>query len=390
MLIETGLLSPNKAARSGEEGSRDRSRAPVPSAPALAIVIPTLNERANIPLLVQRLADVLVDVRWEVIFVDDDSIDGTMEAIRILSRSDFRIRGIRRISRRGLSGAALEGILSTSAEFVAVMDADLQHDETQLVRMLPYLIRGEADVVVASRYLKSGNASLGLSKGRQLASGLAIQVAQFAFKIPLSDPMSGFFMLRRDIVEEMARELSPQGFKILVDILTSTRRPLRVGEIPIVFGPRLHGESKLDFRAALDYAGLVVAKLSGGFLSVRFLMFGLVGGSGLFIHLTILGTLLAGHIGFPEAQSAAMLCAMTSNYSLNNTLTYRDRRRRGWRFVTGLASFAVLCSVGMVAGVGLSTVLYQENTQWWVAGIAGALTAAIWNYSTTSTVTWPS
>jgi dolichol-phosphate mannosyltransferase len=359
-------------------------------APEVAIVIPTLNERANVSILVQRLACALEGVAWEAIFVDDDSVDGTIDEIRRIAQRDTRIRGIRRISRRGLAGASLEGMLSTSAEFIVVMDADLQHDETRITEMLSMLRNGEADVVVGSRYLTSGGAGSGLSNVRKRGSRTANRLAQLVLRRPMSDPMSGFFMLRRDVVEGVAGKLSHRGFKILLDLIASSPPSLVIREVPFVFKPRLHGESKLDSAVVLDYVGLLVFKASGGFLSTRFLMFGLVGGSGVLVNLGVLATLLARHIGFAEAQTFAMLTAMVSNYSLNNALTYRDRRRRGWRFLTGLASFTALCSLGILAGVGVSTLLYQAAEPWWLAGIAGAMMGAMWNYVATSAITWPS
>jgi dolichol-phosphate mannosyltransferase len=359
------------------------------NAPELAIVIPTLNERANISVLVQRLVRALNGISWEAIFVDDDSADGTIDEVRRIAGRDARIRGIRRISRRGLAGAALEGMLSTSAEFIAVMDGDLQHDETRIAEMLSLLRKGDADVVVASRYCEAGTEVSGLSQMRQFGSGLATRLAQALLKTKLSDPMSGFFMLRRDVVDRVAQKLSPQGFKILLDVLASSPNQLRTREIPFSFRPRLHGESKLDSAVALEYLGLLVSRASGGFLSIRFLMFGLVGCSGVVVNLAVLAVLLARHIGFAEAQTAAILTAMTSNYLLNNAFTYRDRRLHGWRFLTGLVSFALLCSLGVIAAVGVSTLLYQAGTSWWLAGIAGAAMGAVWNYVASTAITWP-
>ncbi len=384
LLLTAGLLTDRPPAPGSTDNSADSVRGP-----RLAVVIPTLNERANVAILVRKLRDALSGYDWEAIFVDEDSTDGTMDAVRALARSDPRIRGIRRVGRRGLSGAAIEGILSTSAEFVAVMDADLQHDETCLLPMLARLEAGEADVVVASRYTEGGDAEGGLSRPRQLASRLATQLAKFACQTPLSDPMSGFFMLKREIVEGVARKLSPKGFKILLDVLSSSDRPLRVHEVAMAMRPRLHGDSKLDMRVTFEYLALVASKWSGGLLSERFLMFGLVGSTGLVVHLALLRTLLLLHIGFPVAQSAGMVGAMTSNYLLNNAFTYRDRRQKGWRLLTGLLSFYALCSIGAVAGVALSTQLYQQtNSNWWLAGIAGAAIAAIWNFATTAALTW--
>jgi len=357
--------------------------------PELAIVIPTLNERANVSVLVQQLARALNGISWEAIFVDDDSADGTIDEVRRIAGRDARIRGIRRISRRGLAGAALEGMLSTSAEFIVVMDGDLQHDETRIAEMLSLLQKGDADVVVASRYCEAGTEVSGLSQMRQFGSGFATRLAQMLLKTKLSDPLSGFFMLRRDVLDRAAHKLSPQGFKILLDVLASSPSPLRIREMPFSFRPRLHGESKLDSAVVLEYLGLLVSKASGGLLSIRFLMFGLVGCTGVVVNLAVLGVLLARHIGFAEAQTAAILTAMTSNYSLNNAFTYRDRRLHGWRFLTGLVSFALLCSLGVIAAVGVSTLLYQTGASWWLAGIAGAAIGALWNYVASSAITWP-
>jgi dolichol-phosphate mannosyltransferase len=354
----------------------------------LTIVIPTLNERANIGLLVSRLQQSLRQIDWEVVFVDDDSKDGTIAAVRDIAGGDHRVRGIRRIARRGLAGACLEGILSSSAPFVAVMDGDLQHDETCLPAMFEIVRRGEADLVIASRYENAGSADKGLTRLRSSGSRLATRLARLLLKTPINDPMSGFFMLRRDIVDAVAPRLSRQGFKILLDIVASSSEALRIREIPYVFGPRLHGQSKLDSLVVLDYAGLLVAKASGDLISTRFMAFGLVGSAGVVVHLCVLHALLPYGMPFVLAQTGAMFTAMIFNYTLNNTFTYRDQRRRGWRFLTGFAMFAALCSFGVMAGVGVSTLLYTSPSRWWAAGLAAAAVGAAWNYITNSAVTW--
>ncbi|MEF0862785.1 glycosyltransferase [Rhizobium paranaense] len=335
-----------------------------------------------------RLRQALAGISWEVVFVDDDSKDGTIDFIRRLALRDHRICGIRRIGRRGLAGACMEGILSSSAPIVAVMDADLQHDERRLAEMLAILKSGEADLVVATRFDDGGGANGGLSRIRHLGSRLAIRLAQILLGVVLTDPMSGFFMTRREIVERVAPRLSQHGFKILLDIVASSPAAIRTEEVPFTFPPRLHGESKLDASVVTEYLGLVVAKASGDLISARFLLFGLVGFCGVIVHLTVLYLLLRQELSFVVAQTGAMLGAMLFNFTLNNALTYRDRRRRGWRFVTGLILFASLCSVGVIAGVGVSAALYQDSPQWWLDGIAGALVGALWNYVTNSAITW--
>lgn len=354
----------------------------------LTIVVPTLNERANISLLVARLHECLRGIDWEVVFVDDDSTDGTIAAVRDIAARDCRVRGIRRIGRRGLAGACLEGALSSSAPVVAVMDGDLQHDETRLCAMLEIMRGGETDIVIASRYENAEGAGSGLTRLRSSGSRLATRLARLLLKTPINDPMSGFFMLRRDIVEAVAPRLSQQGFKILLDIVASSPEILRIREISYVFGTRLHGQSKLDSTVVAEYLGLLIAKASGDLISTRFLAFGLVGSAGVVVHLFVLRALLPDGLPFAAAQSAAMFTAMAFNYTLNNAFTYRDKRRRGWRFLTGYIMFAALCSFGVVAGVGVSALLYTSPSRWWAAGLAAAAVGSAWNYITNSAITW--
>src|SRR5262245_39194339 len=252
--------------------------------PELSVVVPTFNERDNVTVLYRRLEATLAGISWEVVFVDDNSPDGTWEVVRGLAQRDPRVRCIRRIGRRGLSGACIEGILAASAPYAAVIDADLQHDETQLPKMLALLQSGQAELVVGSRYIEGGSAD-SFNKQRAGASALATEVAKRVLGVKVADPMSGFFMIRRDRFEELAPQLSTQGFKILLDIIASAQGKLRAIEIPYTFGSRQHGESKLDSMVALDFLGLVLAKLTHDVVSLRFLLFAMVGGTGVVVHL---------------------------------------------------------------------------------------------------------
>lgn len=355
----------------------------------VSVVLPTYNERENIPELLRRLDAALGQVRWEVIIVDDNSPDGTADLARDIAATDPRVRVIRRIGRRGLSGACVEGMLASSAKYVAVMDADLQHDETLLPRMYEILSGGEADLVVASRHAEGGNVGSGLSRIRAWGSGFANSLARTFLHVRLSDPMSGFFMIRREEVERLAPKLSAQGFKILLDLVASARGSLRVKELPFVFRERLHGESKLDTLVALDYLGLLVAKFFGDIVSVRFLMFGMVGASGVIVHLAALKLVLDGlGLMFIASQTVATFVAMTWNFFLNNRLTYRDRRLRGLSIIRGLLTFYAVCSVGVLANVGVANLIYENDAVWFVAGAAGAAMGAVWNYAASSVLTW--
>src|ERR1700692_2000087 len=358
------------------------------SMPQLAVIVPTFNERDNVTTLFRRLETALTGVAFEVIFVDDNSPDGTWDAVRTVSREDARVRCIRRIGRRGLSGACIEGILASSAPCAAVIDADLQHDETQLPKMLALLEAGEADLVVGSRYIEGGSAE-SFNKQRAGASALATEVAKQVLRVKIKDPMSGFFMIRRDRFEGLAPQLSTQGFKILLDIVATARGSLRIVEIPYSFGSRLHGESKLDSMVALDFLGLVLAKLTHDVVSLRFLMFATVGSIGLFVHLAALYIALrAFDLPFAEAQACGALSAMTSNFIMNNFLTYRDQRLKGVAILRGLLLFYLVCSVGLLANVSVAISVYDQEPIWWLAGAAGALMGVVWNYAMSGLFVW--
>jgi dolichol-phosphate mannosyltransferase len=356
--------------------------------PQLSVIVPTFNERDNVTTLFRRLETALAGIAWEVVFVDDNSPDATWDVVRGLARQDCRVRCIRRIGRRGLSGACIEGILACSAPYAAVIDADLQHDETQLAKMLGLLQAGAADLVVGSRYIEGGSAD-SFDRQRAGASQLATEVAKRVLRVKIKDPMSGFFMIRRDRFEQLAPQLSTQGFKILLDIVATARGELRVVEVPFTFGSRLHGESKLDSMVALDFLGLVLAKLTRDVVSLRFLMFAMVGSLGLLVHLAALyAALKLIHLPFAESQACGAISAMTSNFILNNFLTYRDQRLKGLAILRGLLLFYLVCSVGLLANVGVAFSVYDQEPIWWLAGAAGALMGVVWNYAMSGLFVW--
>jgi dolichol-phosphate mannosyltransferase len=352
----------------------------------LAVVVPSFNERDNIEPLIERLEAALAGIEWEVVYVDDDSPDGTNAKIRAIAQTNRRVRCLHRVGRRGLSTAVIEGVLATSAPYVAVIDADLQHDETLLPRMLETIKADGLDIVVGSRYVPGGG--LGdLDKNRQAISGFATRLARLIISAELSDPMSGFFMVTRPAFERAMRRLSGQGFKILLDLFASTPAPYRFKELPFTFRQRLHGESKLDSLVVWEYLMLLLDKLVGRVLPIRFVLFATVGASGVLVHLATLRTGLA-LTSFPIAQAVATIVAMTTNFTLNNLLTYRDKRLKGRRFATGLLSFYAVCGVGAVANVGIASAAFQQHYAWWVSGLAGAMVSVVWNYTVSAIFTW--
>lgn len=362
---------------------------PARGAAELTVVVPCFNERPNVAPLVAKLHAALAGIAWEVVFVDDNSPDGTAAEVRRLAQTDPQVRCIRRIGRRGLSSAVVEGALSSSAAFIAVMDGDLQHDETRLPVMLEALRGGGYDLAVASRHVAGGDAGGLANRWRHTLSNAGTELAQRFLPVRLSDPMSGFFMLPRMLFEALAPALTAQGFKILLDLVLSAGRPLRVIEIPAEFRKRVAGESKLDVLVLTQFVGLLVDKTLGGLLPLRFLSFAAVGvlGVGVNVMLLIAGREALG-LGFATAQTIATVIAMVFNFQLNNQITYRDQRLRGPLLWRGLLLFMVVCGFGAVANIGIARVLYDTHTYWTLAGTIGAVIGVVWNYAVSATLVW--
>jgi dolichol-phosphate mannosyltransferase len=366
--------------------ARPRVRALAAHRIELTVVVPAFNERDNVDLLVERLEAALGDLEWEVLYVDDDSPDGTSAKIRELSQTNPRVRCVQRIGRRGLSTAVIEGMLASSAPHIAVIDADLQHDETVLPGMLAMLKADNLDIVVGSRYTAGG--SIGeWNRGRAAMSSFATRLARTVVTAELSDPMSGFFVMTRPAFERAVRRLSGQGFKILLDLFASTPTPYRFREVPYQFRDRVCGESKLDGLVVWEYLMLLVDKTVGRWIPPRFVLFAAVGSCGLLIHLGTLRAMLLG-FAFPVAQATATSVAMVCNFTINNALTYRDKRLRGARFVTGLITFCAICGIGAIANVRLASAAFEQHYDWWLSGLAGAAASVVWNYAVTSMFTW--
>jgi len=364
-------------------GTRSKLRGPL-----LSIVIPTYRERDNLRPLIDELAEVLAGVDWEAIIVDDDSPDGTAQVARQLANERSCVRSIQRIGRRGLASACIEGMLASSAPYLAVMDGDRQHDPSILPKMLALLQQSDTELVVGSRYVGGGGVGE-WSLARRGISRFATLVGRAVVPAGLHDPMSGFFVVRRSLFENVVHDLSGLGFKILLDIVATAKAPVVLEEVPFVFRARVAGASKLDSLVAWEYAMLLADKLFGRYVPVRFLAFAAIGGLGVFVHLSVLELAYrVERVEFVTAQAIAVGVSMVFNYTVNNLLTYRDRRRRGLRWLTGLVSFAAACSVGAAANVGVAAFLFSRRTEWVIAAVAGVLVGAVWNYAVTSVYTW--
>ena len=361
---------------------------PTPATPLqLAVIIPVLNEAANIAPLIERIEAALCGIVWEIIIVDDNSPDGTSDVARAQARNDPRVRIVQRIGRRGLSSAVIEGMLASGAPIFAVIDGDLQHDEAILPKMYRAVTQGGNDLAVGTRYVEGGSTG-DWNASREKMSRFATGLARRLLKAEMSDPMSGFFTIRREAMVAALPHLSSVGFKILMDLVASSPTPLKIAELPYTFRNRIHGESKFDARVAQEFAILLLEKLFGHFLPIRFLMFAMVGSLGLLVHLTILGSGITLGLAFQLAQSIAVVIAMTGNFFLNNSLTFRDMRLRGPALWRGLISFYLVGLVGAIGNVGVGAVVYRLEGVWWLAGLAGVAVGVVWNYAASSVVTW--
>lgn len=354
--------------------------------PELTVVVPAYRERENVLPLLSALEKALQGHDWEAIFVVDDALDGTEDIVRTRAQQDPRVRCIQRIGRRGLASACIEGMLASSAPYVAAIDADLQHDETLLPALLEKLRSSDADIVVASRYMEG--ASTGeLAANRVRVSRAASVVSRLLTK-DLTDPMSGFFMVRRRFLDRVVRKLYGRGFKILLDLIAAAGGTAVIIELPYRMRSRLHGESKLSFRVIAEFFMLVLYHLFGRLLPARFFLFTAVGVTGIGVHLAVLSLLFAASKNFLFSQATATLAAMTSNFFLNNAFTYSDQRLRGQRLWRGLLTFYIACGIGSLINLAIAEWLFVKSVVYWMAGVAGALVAALWNFFTTASFTW--
>ena len=351
--------------------------------PEISVVVPAYRERENVAPLLAALERALAGLDWETIIVVDDGSDRTEDIVRERAQHDPRVRCIHRIGRRGLASACIEGMLASSAPYLAVMDADLQHDEALLPKLLQVAKGDGADMVVASRYMAGGSTG-SLASQRVRISRIASRLSGVICK-GLTDPMSGFFVVRRAFLERVVRRLYGRGFKILLDLIAAARGDVRIVELPYRMRSREHGESKLGLRVIAEFFMLLLYHLTGRLLPARFFLFAAVGMTGLGVHLAVLlASFRFAHTGFFASQFVATLAAMTSNFFFNNAFTYSDQRLRGARMWRGLLAFYVACGIGSLINLALAEWLYLKSFAYWAAGLIGALVAALWNFFTTA------
>lgn len=355
----------------------------------VSLILPTRNEASNIAEAIARAKSVLADVSYEIIVVDDNSPDGTSDIARAIAADDRTVRCVQRVGRRGLASACIEGALAASGRVIAVMDADLQHDETILPKLIAPVLSGDADIAIGTRYV-SGGGTEGWSDEREAQSQFATRLTRMLTKTELTDPMSGFFAIKADQFRGLIPKLSGRGFKILLDIVFAAGGNLRVHEEPFVFRGRESGESKLDTPTAVQFLMMLYDRVLGHIIPARFALFGAVGSLGVIVHFAVLALVFQGvGTSFLIGQASAVFVAMTFNFFLNNLLTFHDVRLRGWALLKGWVSFSLVCGLGAIANVGVASYLFSEaGVLWTISALAGILVGVVWNYVMSSRFTW--
>ncbi len=358
----------------------------------LSVVLPTFNERDNVAPIVAELLPLGERFDLEILFVDDDSADGTAERVRELAHQHEAVRLIRRVGRAGLSSAIKEGILDATGDLVAVMDCDGQHEPAAVQRAVECLLASGADLVVGSRFHAEAEIH-GLSDRRERNSTWANSVARVS--LPryrhLTDYMSGFFVLRPDVALPFVRRIDVNGFKFLYELLAVSGGRLRVEEVPLRFQARIAGDSKLDLAIVWDLGVSILHTLLLRSVPRRAISFALVGATGVVVQLAVSSLLMRLGLGFDQALPPAVVAAATSNYLINNALTFRFQRQRGLALVKGLARFLVVASLPVLANVGVASAFYSlvsADTFW--AQLAGILVVFVWNYAASSRFVWNS
>jgi dolichol-phosphate mannosyltransferase len=344
---------------------------PSVSAPVVSVITPTYDEAENLPELVRRIHESLANVPHEIIVADDNSPDRTWAVAESLAADDETITVLRRFHDPGLSAAVLDGMSAARGSYLAVIDADLQHDPAALAPMLEMLRSGNADVAVGSRESEGGGYGE-WSTQRRFVSWVATAIAKVFLRVPTDDPMSGYFMLTRDAYESTAAQINPMGFKILLEFI-GRNRDLRVGEVGYEFANRVHGRTKLNRSIIRSYL-LAVAELRlGRQVDPVFLLYVMVGALGLVVNSTLFTLFEA--LGFPLINTgvnealdpiyssfvASVAVTTLLLFVVNNEFTFWEQRYTGWKMLPALLLFGLMTLVGTLVHVAVFSWLQETG-----------------------------
>ena len=358
----------------------------------ISIVIPTFNEVKNIIPLLKKLISLINEYEYEIIVVDDDSPDGTSEEINKFIQNRQKIKLITRIGRSGLSSAIKEGLMFAKGKYLLVLDGDGQHEPSFLLNMINEIKNSQSDLVIGSRFLSSSNLE-GLSNQRSLGSKIANKVARLSLPknySPLTDYLSGCFCINKENTSKLIRKIEINGFKFLYELLSLSKGKLLVKEVPLVFKERKYGNSKFDIAIVWDFLISILHNFTLRLIPRRAISFGLVGFSGVFVQLFITSFLTKIiSIGFYNALPIAVVFAATSNFLINNQVTFRSNRLKNFSLLVGLFKFLIVASLPVIANVGITVAFYKYiSTDTLIAQLAGIAIVYAWNYFASSLFVW--
>jgi dolichol-phosphate mannosyltransferase len=361
----------------------------------LSLVIPTYNERENIASLVRSIHQLLTDsgCSFEIIIVDDDSPDKTWELVQTLTAKYPGLRLIRRIKEKGLAKAVTRGWQEARGEILAVMDGDLQHPPETLLTLIEALRKDGIEIAVASRHVQGGGVS-DWNVFRRLISWSATLTATWILPGTLAtvrDPMSGFFALRRSVIDGIP--LNPTGYKILLEVL-SRGTYASVEEVPYTFVERKQGGSKFGLRQALEFLGHL-ARLSWttGELT-RLLQYLTVGLSGVLVNMGTLFVLTFQGWSYISAGILAVESSILTNFLLNEIWTFADFSRRSASLgarLQRLFKYNLVCVGGAIINLALLWLMTEHvGIYFMLSNGIGIIAATLWNYGMNANVTWES
>ena len=355
----------------------------------LSIVIPTFNEASNITLIVDAVMNVLDKrVSYEIIIVDDDSQDKTWKIAEDYTSEYENITCFRRIAKNGLSSAVIDGFMLANGKYVGVIDADLQHDESILIKMHDYCNKG-ADLVIGSRYCEDGSTG-SWGAGRKLISKIATKMSQYITSIHTTDPMSGFFVIKKSLFLKVVDKLHIKGYKILLDIISQLdAKETKIVEVPYTFKNRINGESKLSPEVVMQLVDFIYLKAAGNYIPIDYLKFLSVGAIGAILHFTVLYIV---YVFFGNSYQISLIIAieltLIINYFINNLWTFRKKTHKGFKVFLGLVKFNILSGIGGIISYYLSISLFTAGTNWILASVIGAIVASLWNFNLNKVLTW--
>ena len=354
---------------------------------SFSLIIPTYNERDNIVPLVERIHKALAGYNYKVLFIDDDSKDGTAELIRALSEK-YPVEVIVRKDKRGLASAVVDGIGYAKGDIIGVMDADLQHPPEVLSDLLKAIEDG-ADMAIASRYVPGGSCE-GWGLARRITSRGAIFIAHVLLPLTrrIKDPMAGFFVFKKQAIA--SANLKPTGYKILLEIVMEGKFQ-NIAEVPYTFKTRSRGQSKLNMRQQIDYLKHIYSLMRRTGELLRFAKFCLVGGSGVGVNEGLLWLFREqASLPLPVASAISVEVSIISNFFFNNYFTFRDRRSSEAKSTSyRLLKFNLVSLVGLGINVGILTLFTNVvGLHYLYSNLIGIAIAAIWNYILSTWWTW--